>query len=153
MDDPRISRLLGELPRHDASPYFTAGVLRRIRQRQPARGMGPRRLAIASSAVALLLISVLGLQEFRQHQRQQKERQEAIARLESLEVRKQVLEDEIRTLQRLARDAQPVVYLGSTSNLDVVVDLRRLASQREIRGNPGSRPEPVSTRFVNHPRR
>lgn len=153
MDDLRISRLLGELPRHDASPYFTAGVLRRIRQRQSARSKGRWHLAFASSFVVLLLLSGLGLLNIRQHHRQREERQEAMARLESFEARKQVLEDEIRTLQRLARDAQPVIYLGSTSNLDVVVDLRRLASQRPARGNLGFRPEPVSTQFVNHPRR
>lgn len=139
MDDPQLSRLLSELPRDEASPYFTAGVLSRIRQRRPVPRAGLWRLALATTFAAALLVSGLGLREFRDQHRHWKERQEAIARLESLEARKQRLEDEIRTLQRLARDAQPVVYLGSTSNLDVVVDLRRLADRQP--------------QFVNHSRR
>ena len=129
MDDQKITRILRDLPREEASPYFTAGVLRRIKSE--ARPAPWRRLALAASAAAVLLVSLVGvrgvLEGRREMARTVVERQAALERLELLETRKQALEEEIRSLRRMAQEAQGVVYLGSTPNLDVVVDLNRLA--------------------------
>jgi hypothetical protein len=127
MEGERISRLLRELPRHGAPAYFTAGVLRRLSDEPRRRTF--RRLAAAAAAVAVA-VGVFGAHELARERGRERERREALHRLEALEARKAELENEIRSLRRLARDAQPVVYLGSTPSVDVVVDLGRLAPVR-----------------------
>jgi len=127
MDDERLDQLLRGLPRHDASPRFTAAVLRRLREDAPRPR---RRLALTAATVVTLAVGlVFGAHE---HTRAA-ERQRELARLEALETEKRALETEIRELRRLARDARPVVYLDSTPAVDLVVDLGRLAERRQGR--------------------
>lgn len=128
--DDRVVRLLRGLPREEASPSFTAAVLRRLEAR-PARPGPVRRLALAASAAVVLAAGVFGVDRYFEKRTEERQRREALARLETLESEKQALEREIRSLRRIARDARPVVYLGSTPELDVVVDLNRLASRGE----------------------
>lgn len=130
MEEDTVSRLVRELPRHKASAHFTAGVLRRLRE-EPRRRRGPvPRLALAAAAVAAVAAGLLGAHQLAEERGRERARQEALHRLEALEVRTVELKNEIRSLERLARDAQPVVYLGSTPSVDVVVDLGRMAPAR-----------------------
>lgn len=129
MDDERLTRLLRELPRDDASPHFTAVVLRRLDHHGPRpafRGPTFRRLALAAGAAAVFAVALFGVHEATRGA----ERRRELARLEALEAEKRALEDEIRELSRLARDARPVIYLDSTPAVDLVVDLGRLAARR-----------------------
>ena len=129
MDEERITRLLGSLPREQASPHFTAAVLRRIEAgAAPPRPL--RRWAVAACAAVLLAAAGFGVHQWSEERLRDRQRQEALARLEVLEAEKRALEAEIARLQRQARDAQPVVYLGSTPNLDMVLDFSRLARRR-----------------------
>ena len=128
MDEERISRLLASLPRETASPQFTAGVLERLAD-APRRRRQQRWIAAACAAV-VLLAGTFGLRWWSEERARERQRQEALVRLEALEAEKRALEDEISRLRRMARDARPVVYLGSTPNLDMVLDLGRLARRR-----------------------
>jgi hypothetical protein len=139
MDEQRLNQLLRELPRHQASPRFTAAVLRRLADDAP-RSRPLRRLTPAAAAAALVAAGlVFGVHEWTRGA----ERQRELARLEALESEKRALEAEILELRRLARDARPVVYLGSTATVDLVVDLERLAERRSRwreSGNENPRP-------------
>jgi len=59
-DDAKLSELLGSLPREKASPYFTVGVLRRLRDAQGRRRLQPieRFVAAAAALVASTAIAV-----------------------------------------------------------------------------------------------
>lgn len=143
MEEELISQRLRELPRHEASPYFTAGVLRRLREGPRRRPFQRplRRLAMAAATAATLVVGIFGAHQLAEERERQQERRQALVRLETLEQQKAQLENEIRSLRRLARDAQPVVYLGSTPRVDVVVDLRRLAQRSRAAGvRPASFP-------------
>lgn len=129
MDEDKVSRLLRELPRYEASARFTAGVVRRLGER-PRRRVGAIRMVFAAAAVVTIAAGLFGAHELAEERGREKERRQALHRLEALEARKLELEHEIRSLRRLARDAQPVVYLGSTPSVDVVVDVGRLAPAR-----------------------
>ncbi len=131
MDEERITRVLGRLPRETASPHFTAAVLRRLGE-EPRRR--PRRLALAACAAVVLATVAFGVHQWSEERAREQQRQEALVRLEALEAEKQALEAEISSLRRMARDARPVVYLGSTPNLDMVLDLSRLARRRTQAG-------------------
>lgn len=140
MDEVRLNQLLRELPRQEASPAFTAAVLRRLADDAPSprsQSRPVRRLALAAAAaVALAAGLVAGVHEWTRAA----ERRQELARLETLETEKRAIEAEIRELRRLARDARPVVYLDSTPTVDLVVDLERLAERRRRERDENVRP-------------
>ena len=119
MNDDRISSALQTLPREEAGPGFTAAVLQRIEE--PPRRTVPRPWAMAAVAAAVLLALGLGWREWRHQQEQER----AVAQLEVLLAEKQELEEELRSLRRLASQARPVVYLGGNERVDLVLDLAR----------------------------
>jgi len=126
MDENRISHLLRALPREEASPHFTAGVLRRLRE--PPRRAAPARWLVA---VATILILAVG---FGAHQGWQwYEQRQTMARIAALRAEQRDLEAELESLEALIAEAHPVVHLGSTRNVDLVVDLSRLSSEHRRR--------------------
>ncbi len=148
MDEERITRLLGSLPREEPSPHFTAAVLRRLEASAAAPRRPRLRWAVAACAAVLLAAGVFGVHRSGERARD-RQRQEALVRLEALEAEKRALESELSDLRRLARDARPVVYLGSTPKLDMVVDLNRLARRSRA---PGGRIQPASLSPAGSPR-
>ncbi len=132
MDD-QLNSALRSLSRHRASAGFTAGVLRRLddRHRPRARswvsGRGP--LLAAAAALVLLVVGFGSREWWHLHQRQQ-----ATARLATLEQERRVLAAELAELQGQVAGAQPVVYLGGSNDLDLVLDLAQVR-------RTGARPE------------
>lgn len=136
-DDAKLSELLGSLPREKASPYFTAGVLRRLSEPQGRRRLLPiERFVTAAASVALVAAAVLGLNSWRLDRERAQERQAALARLEVLESERATLEKELAALKRTAQDAEPV-HLISTPDYDVVLDMKRLARRAQARPAAG----------------
>ena len=120
MDD-KLRSALKSLPRERAGAGFTAGVLGRLeeRQRPAAAFRGAGRWPLLAAAAVLLLAVTLGAREWWHfHQQQQ-----ATARLAGMEQERQVLVAELAELRRQVAGAQPVVYLGGSNELDLVVDL------------------------------
>lgn len=128
MDEERISQLLRSLPREEASPYFTAGVLRRLREGESPRRRIPRRVLAAVAAVLVLALAFGAREGWHRYQLRQSR-----ARLAALRAEHEALNTELRALRELAAEARPVVYLGSRGDVDLVVDLARLARQRRQR--------------------
>jgi hypothetical protein len=133
MDD-QLTGALKSLPRERAGPGFTAGVLHRLEEpRRPVHG-GPARWPVLAATAAVLLLSVaLGAREWWHfHQRQG-----ATVRLQALEQERLALAAELAELRRQITEAEPVVYLGGSNDLDLVLDLERAK-------RAGVRPEDIS---------
>lgn len=144
--DPRTDRLgdaLRALPRHRPGDGFTGRVLRRLGE--TAAAGAPRRLpAVLRLAAAALLVGVglLGvLAAGRALPGAGPGPAPAEARREALEAERARLEAELDELRRLTtelrEDSAPVLYLGGDEEVDLVLDLGRLA--REERRGSGYR--------------
>ena len=132
-DDAKLSKLLRSLPREAASPYFTAGVLRRVRDEESRRRMQPmERFVVAAAALALVVAVGLGWNGLRLERERVQGRQAAVVRLEALEAERAALEEELVALGRTARVAEPV-HLTSTGDYDIVLDMTRLARRTRER--------------------
>ncbi len=132
-DNQKLSELLRSLPREEASPYFTAGVMRRLRDAEGRRRFQPiERFVVAAAALALVAAAGLGLNELRLERERAQERQAALTRLDALEAERAALEAELAALRRTARAAQPM-HLTSTRGYDVVLDMTRLARRARER--------------------
>jgi hypothetical protein len=138
MNDDDLSNLLKKLPQHQASPEFTDRVIARLDA--PARTAGSvNRRWVFAAAVAAIVGLWLGASALDQRA----ERREAAERLEAMRAEYRALELELEELRALATDAQPVLELGSTEQVDFVFDLRELASERErARATPVSHSRP-----------
>lgn len=110
----RLSRALRELESRPASPGFTERVLERIEAGD--RNASPIRLrwAAVAAAVALLAIGVVALT------RLDYQPAASATRAQQLEHERDQLLNE---LQALERGQRPVVYLGTSSDYDLVLDL------------------------------
>ena len=121
MNDQELNTLLASLPREQASPEFTRGVLDRLEadSRQLSwSGTGPRWLL---AALVLLAIGLGGPELRERHLRQQ-----ALERVAALEAEYNALELELSELRQQAADARPLVYLGGGEAVELVVDLSRV---------------------------
>lgn len=147
-NDDELGRLLRSLPREAARPGFGAGVMARIAAREARGGEllafpGRRRLPSWSGwlmAAAALLLCGLGLREW-QHRR---EVDESLRRIAELRGQYEALAGQIAALKKEAADSRPVVYLGGNHEVDLVLDLGKLA---EARKNPQP-PDPAERRKV-----
>lgn len=139
-EERQLSELLAAMPREKASKGFTAQVLARI-VAAPAQGTtSPTRATVSESkglrwplapllaAAAILCISLGfgGRELWHRH-----EREEAVARYETLRAEHEALEAELHRLRLLAVEARPVVYLGGDENVEYVVDLSAPQRRRE----------------------
>lgn len=133
MNDDDLGRLLKKLPRHEASPEFTERLLERLDE--PAPRIVPPRWWLAPALGVVVLGSWLAWTVvYERH-----ERRESAARVEALRTEYQELERELEALRDLATDAEPVLELGGTEEVEFVLDLRRLAREREqMRATPTS---------------
>lgn len=137
LTDEALQQLLQGLPREQASQDFKAGVLARIesdRQPEPSRLLefrpAGRRLPVWSGvlvAAAALLLCGLGLREW-QHQR---EIEESMRRIAELRGQYQELASELASLRQEAASSRPVVYMGGNRQVDLVLDLGRIAAAQK----------------------
>lgn len=132
--DPHSDALreaLRSLPRHRAGEGFTERVLDRLGE--PARARpgwsAPLRLAAAALVVAAGLLGVLAAGRMLSGTGPSPAPTEA--RRQTLEAERARLEAELAELRRLTtelrEDSAPVLYLGGDEDVDLVLDLGRLA--------------------------
>ncbi len=119
--DEQLDALLDGLPREDVPTTFATAVTRRIdaRRRRSAR----RRTLVAAAVVAALGSSTWLTHDHRA--RRMSATQEAAIRLELRQ-----LGAELERLEEQRARARPVVLLGTTEEVDIIVDVYRLATHR-----------------------
>lgn len=136
LSDDQLGAALRSLPREAASPGFTAAVMARLAARENRNAEvvafpGQRRLPAWSGwlmAAAALLLCGLGLREW-QHQR---ELDDSLRRIAELRGQYQELAGQIAELKKeAAGGSRPVVYLGGNREVDLVLDLDRLAAAQK----------------------
>lgn len=133
---------LRSLPRHRAGEGFTESVLERLDEQ--AAGPAPRRASPAArwlaAAAGLLGLLAAGAGLLSLDDGESSGVREA-ASLQALAAERARLEEEVRELRSLvredageaAREESPVLYLGGTEDVDLVLDLGRLADERSSR--------------------
>ncbi|HEX9726714.1 MAG TPA: hypothetical protein VGC53_20720 [Vicinamibacteria bacterium] len=127
MKDEDIEKLLRELPRQKASPDFTPRLLGKL-EKPPSSpttaGLGARSLIAAAASLMLLVALTSGLRYWSEL----RERSESARRVEALRDEYEALERELEELRSLAAASQPVVDLGGTEDLDILLDLRAITA-------------------------
>ena len=127
MKDEDIEKLLRALPRQKTSAGFTPRLLRRLDKpsSEPTIAWLRARPLLAGAAALLLLGS---LTTGMWHWYELRERAEAAQRIETLRSEYEALERELDELRSLAAASQPVVELGGTESVDILLDLRTLTA-------------------------
>jgi hypothetical protein len=120
MEDQHLGRLLRELPREKARQGFTPRVLARLDQAPPARMRWQPRLAAALLAAAVVAGSVM------RYERTVAQRAAKVARAEQLLRELRAEHGAIKRELDALPQAPPVLYLGGTEDMDLVVDLRQV---------------------------
>jgi hypothetical protein len=116
-----LDRLLAELPRVGASPSFRERVLAAIDRPPVWRRRRRLGLAVSTAAVAVLAVVLWLVPRPRESP--------PAAELEALRAEHRELVDELAALRASLRDSEaPVLYLGGTEELDLVLDLRPIWS-------------------------
>ena len=141
MSDERLRDLLKSLPRHRAPARFDERVLERLDAPPPRTGFGRpmARLALAAAAmiVAVTVIGIVGRAVAPSpaggtasgpQVAGNKQSSEA-ARVQELRRQHDELMRELDALREQSRTASPLLYLGGTDQLDVVVDIGRLGTR------------------------
>jgi hypothetical protein len=126
MKDEDIEKLLRELRRQKASPDFTPRLLGKL-ERPPTltkTWLGERSLVAVAASLMLLVALTSGLRYWSEL----RERSEAAQRIEALRNEYESLERELEELRLLAAASQPVVDLGGTEDVDILLDLRAIAA-------------------------
>lgn len=128
--DP-LGEALRSLPRHRAGDRFTEGVLDRLGEPVPARRLpAPLHLAAAALLVAVGLLGALAAGRLLPGA-DPSPAALVEARRETLEAERARLAAELAELRRLttelAEESTPVLYLGGDEEVDLVLDLGRLA--------------------------
>lgn len=129
-----IREALRSLPRTRADDDFTERVLERIegrgglrRPRVPVAVRWATAATLAAAAVLAGSISWSGAAGGRAAERERR------TRIEALEAERLRLAAELEEIRRLAsslREPAPVLYLGGDDEVDLVIDLDRLAQER-----------------------
>ena len=128
---PYLYRIATNLAR---SEEFTDRVMERLDEPAPRATHVPRAWVFAG-ACGVLIGVWLGAVSFDAR----RERRETAERLEMMRDEYRSLEVELEELRSLASEAQPVLELGGTEQVDFVFDLRRLAQERgKARSQPTS---------------
>ena len=143
MKDEDIEKLLRALPRQKASAEFTPRLLKRLDQPSSEPTVAwLRARPLLAGATALLLLGALttGMR----HWYELRERAEAARRIETLRSEYEALQRELDELRSLAAASQPVVELGGTESVDILLDLRTLTARAG--GDQQARPQPVDYR-------
>lgn len=139
-DDERVDRELRALPRVEPSAQFTERVLARLQAARRPRTWTVRLLPLAGVAAAVLAIPAARCLYAPAEAELRARRYEELRR-ESIR-----LAAEIEQLRQLARARRPVIYLGGTDQVDLVLDVGRLhrtaARMRPVSTNPGGSEEP-----------
>jgi hypothetical protein len=135
MKDEDIDKLLRGLPRQTASPDFTPRLMGKL-EKPPSSPTtawwGARSLVAVAASLMLLVALTSGLR----HWSESRERSEAAQRIETLRHEYETLERELEELRSLAAASQPVVDLGGTEDVDILLDLRAIAAGRQAQQQP-----------------
>jgi len=131
MPDP-LRGALHSLPRVPAAEGFTERVLAAAdtaaeKAALPRRPLARRRLAAAAALAVLVLAGAVAVPTFHAERAARHERQ---ARIQGFEAERQRLAAELEEIRRLAATPPadpPVLYLGGDEDVDLVLDLGRLA--------------------------
>jgi negative regulator of sigma E activity len=142
MKDDRLRDLLRQLPRDEASSDFTDHVMRRLdepgRRRPTGRAMTRLALASAVLAAAALVVGIAVRHDAPLPQSPDTGQATAAAgndaqrkaRLRELRREHDALMRELQAIREESRSSSPLLYLGGTDQLDVVVDLGRVGRTR-----------------------
>ena len=137
MNPETLDQQFRSLPREKASELFTERVMARVRETRsaaPARGG----YALAFASLLVVALGLAGAAGWRQWEK------EEAARLAAARAEQTRLEQELNQIKEMTAGLQPVVYVGSTQDYDVYVDLRALepepASVAPASYRPASRP-------------
>jgi hypothetical protein len=137
MNDQELSEILRSLPKEKAGEDFTARLLTRLDAAPPTSSAWslqrwPRhRLVLAASLCLILFGGIFGAR----HWQRVEARREALAELAELRGEQRALERELAELVALTR-SDPVVYLGGSEEVDVVIDLGNLARRQQGSARP-----------------
>lgn len=136
MSGDRIGETLRALPRERAREGFTRRVLDRLPE-EPHRRRPVGRLVLAAAALGVLLIGLpAAVWRWEKAQRSAEVRQE----LEALRAEKSDLDEEMEIIRRFPAEGRPMLYLGGDEDVDLVLDLGRMARRDQ-------RPEGVPVGF------
>lgn len=149
-DDP-IRDALRTLPGAKASPGFTERVMTRIDSGARTPSPWPARALWASAAVALLFAGstavvwhdgkVIDRRETPRESRIPRQERETVARrLEELRAEHNALKRELAAIRSLTAGSRPVLELGGTEHVELILDLTSLTTEDE----------PPQQRPVNH---
>jgi hypothetical protein len=138
--DP-LAAALRALPRESAGEGFTARVLAGL-DRAPAAARRRPPLAVAAAAtlaslgLGALVWALLSSGQLAGLPDRPGPEPSRRARLEALETERARLAVELAEIRRLAEEPTPVVYLGGDDEVDLVLDLGRLARERPAGPSP-----------------
>lgn len=137
-DDPRatpgteqLRRALRAVPADEPGPHFTAGVLARL-GRAPAAARWRPSLLPAWAVAAVVLFGLAGGWGVVNHRAAAAERRRAELRSETA-----AIAAELAALREEATRSAPVLYLGGTEEVDLVLDLATLPVAAALR-TPGA---------------
>lgn len=126
----RLSTALRQLESRPASAGFTSSVLGRLDARD-ARRRRRRVVSGALAAAATLAALVFGALALRSPATAPRSGEATPARAEEIRRQRRLLEAELERLQLASDRARPVLYLSSSGDYDLVVDLSPLLDQRD----------------------
>lgn len=114
MNHEELSELLRSLPRQPASTGFTTRVVAKARDRRIRRPQW--KFVTATMVVVVVVLSIAGVRISERNER---------ARLNELRQEQAEIRKELNQLKEISRDAEPVVYIGTSGSYDVVMDVSR----------------------------